>query len=548
MASVEQKQRGEEKRRDVVSCFEKNAGNITAVARELNMSRKNVRYHLRIAGAGKKPIAGGKILGTEKKRLALPKAEKIKRYIFTAAQNNTLVHLDFWENLIALAAHYDAKIMVGTFSYNQNHYGKLAVKRGTDKPAEDSLWFDDKLQPYLNDTRVEVAPGLTWCGEMNIQPTEENPLSGLETYVGPSSVIFPHTKVELRSVATTASEPVKFLYTTGCVTLMNYIQKKAGLKAEHHHRYAMLVVEVDNKGNWWARQVASRKNGKSVQDLNVLVENGKVVSTTAPVEAITFGDLHSTMADDTVVASSMNMLDTLKPKFQFLHDVMEGAAVNPHTRKYKDCHESFDRWLAGLHRLDEELKRTAAVIGKYLRPWCQTVVPDANHDRKWLKLWLREFDYRVDPANAELFLRMQTFMFAQIRKGVLPKNVNLMKYVFENEGFLAAEAVKFLLPDETFTVKEVECGMHGHHGPNGTFGAPSNLSKIGAKATTGHTHVAGIYHGLYVAGTSTKLTQDWGYTIGPSAWSHSHVVLYPNGQRAVITLRGGKWHASAQHI
>ena len=134
-------------------------------------------------------------------------------------------------------------------------------------------------------------------------------------------------------------------------------------------------------------------------------------------------------------------------------------------------------------------------------------------------------------------------MYSQISNGALAKDVNLMKYVFENEAGLAPGAIKFLLPDETFVVQEVECGMHGHLGPNGSYGAPNNLSKIGMKATTGHTHVAGIYHGLYVAGTSTKLTQDWSYTTGPSAWTHSHVLLYPNGQRTVITMRAGKWRA-----
>ena len=548
MASIEQKQYGAEQRKKVVSCFEKHGGNITAVARELNMSRKNVRYHLRNAGVGKKPLSGGKISGTKEKKLSLPRGENIKRYILTSAQNNTLVHQDFWENLLALADHYEAEIMVGTFSYNQNHYGKLAVKAGKDKPVENDLWFDEQLKPYLSDERIELAPGLTWCGEMNIQPTEENPLSGLETYVGPSSVIFPHTKVEMRSVATTMSEPVKLLYTTGCVTLMNYIQKKAGLKAEHHHRYACLVAEVDSKGNWWVRQVAARKNGKSIQDLSVLVEDGKIASKKESVEAVTWGDLHATKVDQSAFCSSIDMLDTLKPKFQFLHDAMEGASINPHGRKHKDNQEQFDTWLRGLQKVAEEVKRTKAVIEAYLRPWCQTVLPDANHDRKWLKLWLQEFDYRKDPGNAEFFLRLQSFMYAEQRAGKLPKNVNLMQHVFETEGGMKPGAAKFLLPDEPFTVKEVECGMHGHLGPNGVYGAPANMSKIGTKATTGHTHVAGIYHGLYVAGTSTKLTDACGYTIGPSAWTHSHVVLYPNGQRTVITLRGGKWHAGAAAV
>ena len=134
-------------------------------------------------------------------------------------------------------------------------------------------------------------------------------------------------------------------------------------------------------------------------------------------------------------------------------------------------------------------------------------------------------------------------MYSELGKGLLSKNVNLMEHAFVREAGLPAGAVKFLLPDESFTVKDVECGMHGHLGSNGTMGTPSVLSRIGTKATTGHTHVAGIYHGVFVAGTSTKLTKDWSYTTGPSAWSWSHVILYKNGQRTIVTIKDGKWRA-----
>ena len=526
----------------IVASFSKHSGNISAVSRELGCSRSTVRRNIRKVGGGRKPLAGGK-KRVQETRQALPQTGVIKRYILTSAQNNTHVHSIFWENVLTMAKYYGAQIMVGTFSYNQNHYGKLAVKAGTEKPIEQELWFDPAIQPYINDTHTELAPGLVWCGKMNIQPTEENPLSGFETYAGASSVIFPHTKIEMRSIATPEGIPVKMSYTTGAVTLMNYIQKKAGLKAEHHHRYAFLLVEVDSEGRWWVRQVAARKNGRVIQDLGVLVEDGVITAKNKPVEAITWGDLHATMSDPAVVKASQNMLDELTPKYQFIHDLMEGAAVNPHTRKHKDSHERFSTWLRGLHRVEEELKQTRVILEGYLRPWCTTVIPDANHDRKWLKQWLREYDYRVDPANSELFLRLQSFMYSELRKGLLSKDVNLMEYAFVREAGLPAGAVKFLLPDESFVVKEVECGMHGHMGSNGTMGTPPVLSRIGTKATTGHTHVAGIYHGLFVAGTSTKLTKDWSYTTGPSAWSHSHVVLYPNGQRAVISMRDGKWKA-----
>jgi len=532
---------GVAQRERISELYAKHSGNISGIAKEMNLARATVREHIQKMGI-KKPLAGGKQRAKEVKE-SLPRAGEVKRYILTSAQNNTYIHKDFWENVLTMAEHYKAQIMVGTFSYNQNNYGKLAVKKGTKKSHEDELWFDPAITPYISDEKVELAPGLTWCGNLNILPTEDNPISGLETYGGSTSVIFPHVKIEMRSIATMPDMPVKMVYTTGAVTLMNYLQKKLGIKAEHHHRYAFLLVEVDSAGNWWVRQVAARKNGKTVQDLNVLVENGELVSIDAKAEAITWGDLHSTIAQPEVVEASLVMLDTLQPKHQFLHDIMEGASTNRHLQGKFEPYKRFHTWLRGLHRVDEELKQTRVVIEKYLRPWCKTVVPDSNHDRAWLRSWLENYEYRFDPANAELFLRLQNFAYAEIRKGTLPKNINLSEQAFVVETGMKPGAVKFLLPDESYEVKEVECGCHGHMGPNGAFGSPTNLSKIGKKATTAHTHSAGIYHGLFVAGTSTKLTPEWTYTQGPSSWSHSHVILYPNGQRTIVTMKNGRWRA-----
>jgi hypothetical protein len=526
--------------------FVKQGGNQSATARALGIHRRTVDRHLRQTGLLKKPLAGGK-RHAEGLKTNLPAKGTIKRFILTSAQNNTHVHKAFWANLTAMADHYDAKILVGTFSYNQNNFGRLAVKQGTKKAYESTLWFDPAVKPYIADEKIELAPGLTWCGNMNILPTMDNPISGLETYEGSNSTIFPHTKIEMRSIATTPDLPTKMIYTTGACTLMNYIQKKEGIKAEHHHRYAFLLVEVDDKGNWWARQVAARKSGRVIQDLNVIVEGGEVITDDAKVDAITWGDLHGTLAQPEVVDASQIMLDELKPRYQFIHDIFEGISVNPHLRKYKAIHEKFSAWKRGLHRVEEELKQTRPVLERYLRPWCKTVCPDANHDRAWFKKWLREYDYRPDPPNTQIFLRMQDFMYSQLDKGVLAKNVNLTKFVLEREAGLKEGAIKFLLPDEPYQVEEVECGMHGHLGPNGAFGSPSNLAKIGKKASTAHTHSCGIYHGLYVAGTSSKLTTEWDYTSGPTSWSHSHVVQYPNGQRAIVTMKivdgVAKWRA-----
>src|SRR5262249_10354074 len=145
------------------------------------------------------------------------------------------------------------------------------------------------------------------------------------------------------SVPVMQGEWAKQMFTTGAVTQLNYIQKKEGIKAEHHHSYSALMVEVNDKGNWWVRQVHADRQGV-MQDLDVLAD-GDNIATGVKAEAITWGDLHGTMMDARVLDASMNMLDTLKPAFQFLHDVFEGASFNRHQVKDHSPHYAFHTWL-----------------------------------------------------------------------------------------------------------------------------------------------------------------------------------------------------------
>lgn len=530
----------------------KQGGNVSATARSLSLARSTVRKALRKTNLTKKPVAGGALVGfSDTKKVPLPPKGKIKRYICTSAQNNTFVHEEFWDNLQALAQHYNAEILIGTFSYNQNAYGPNAIKYGSENEKEVGTydkkpWFDPKIEPFLNDKSLEIADGLVWCGEMNILPTAVNPLAGLETYTHRKCAIFPHAKLAMRSVATMLGEGTKLNFTTGTITMKNYIQKKEGIKAELHHKYGALVVEVDSTGYWAVRQIGWSDKTKCLQDLDVKVENCEV-TTGNSVEAITWGDLHGTMCEPWVVDLSQEMLDFLKPKYQFLHDVMAGESTNRHVIKNApDAHYGYQRWLRGYHRVGVEIQATVDLVKKYLRPWCETIIPDSNHDGDWLRAWLLRYDYRYDPANAELFLDLQKWFYEQIKKNVdngmadAEKQINLSQYAFAKFGLTEKDA-RFLLPDESFTIlnRRIECGMHGHLRINGGYATPEKLAKAGRRANTAHTHVAGIYDGLFVAGTSSKLV--WSYNWGLSSWSHSHIVVYPNGQRAILTMYKGNW-------
>lgn len=532
-----QKQHGEAQRERVADLYKKHGGSVTKIAQEMGLARGTVHAHIKKLGGIKKPIAAGSVKGTVEEPAKLPTKNKIKRYIVTSAQNNTIVNMPFWQNILALAKHYDAEVLVGTFSYNQNAFGVLSVKRGTKKPKETELWYDPVLEPYIkgSDRRIELGEGLVWCGEMNILPTADDPLSSLETYTHRKSAIFPHAKLAMRSIATMQGEGTKFNYTTGAVTLQNYIQKKAGLKAEHHHSYSCLLVEVNHEGNWWVRQIGAATATCQIQDLDVVAENG-TVTTGNKIESITWGDLHATIIDPVVEELSQEMLDALRPSTQFLHDVMEGVSTNHH--EAKNPHAKYKAYLRGLHSVADEVKRTIEKVAAYNRPWCKTLVVDSNHDN-WITRWLQEHDYRKDPANAKFFLEAQLATYDSMDQD--DDRFHLLEWAMQKFG--CPKDIQFLRVDESYKICDgkIECGMHGHLGPNGARGTPQNLNRIGRRANTAHTHSAGIFNGLYVAGTSTKF--QWGYNHGPSSWSHSHTLTYPNGMRAIITMYNKQWKA-----
>jgi hypothetical protein len=489
-----------------------------------------------------KPLKAGTIDGVEPVLATLPTGEAITRYIITSAQNNTEMHEGTWQNLLALTNYYKATLLVGTFTYNKSAYGEASVKRGTADEGDHGSLYDPRLVQYFCDKRVQLGRGLVWCGDLNIQPTASNPLSGYDTFCGRNSCIFPHAKIAERSVASTGGSGAKLIYTTGTTTCRNYVQMKAGQKAEFNHTFGGLIVEVDSQGVWKVRQLDAETDTGTICDLNLKVERGVVTDTHGDnVEAIVFGDIHATIIDPTVLALSAtapgNMIDFLKPKYVVIHDLMEGASVNHHD--VKKPVERFKKELRDLTVVQHELQATAEVLTKYYRPGSQIVVVNSNHDR-WLDLWLDTYNAQKDDVrNLEIYHDGNAARLKQQR--LCGSAMNVLEYLLRNHTDCTAPA-RFLGLDEPFLLcdNRLEC-YHGDLGPNGTRGSAPALSKVGRRAIIGHSHVAGIWDGLYSVGTSTELRM--GYNHGPSAWTHSHVIVYKNGKRAIVTMYEGKWKA-----
>lgn len=539
-------------REEIRRIYGDSGGSVAQTARLLGIPRTTLYHYIQkgwLDGLRPKSLSRvlsdgikveGKVEATETEVRELPK-RGVKRYILTSAQNNTRLNENVWDNLNLLARHYDAEIIVGTYTYNLTAYGKSAIKYGTEEHTDDGLWFDDRLVPFINagdNKNILLAPDLMWCGRANILPTAERPLSGFETYTGRNSGIFPHAKIALQSIPSGKFEKVKMNYTTGTITQRNYIQKKAGLKAEHHHTYGALIVEIDSKGIWFVRQINADSNG-TIYDLDIKVDKKKLTKHNS-VLAINWGDIHVAKRDDTsylLAWGADGIMDSLKPKYQFMHDLIDFHARNHHN---KDHYSLFTRYVANQDSVEKEMESVGDFLEWSSRNYCQTVIVDSNHDNAFNK-WLQEGDYKTDPVNAVYFLEAQ---LAKYRALKAQSNPNMVQWALERSlsRFVhrLSRNIRYLRTDESFVIADtIECGMHGHLGPNGSRGGSKPLSKIGRKANIGHTHTAEIHDGLYVAGVTGKL--DHYYNVGPSSWSQSHIITYPNGKRAIITISNGKW-------
>lgn len=509
-----------------------------AVSKELGIPRSTVRHHLSKGDPLPKPISGGASEGLQHKSRAIPRSG-VRRYICTSAQNNTRIHRPTWQSLMTLAAHWGAEVLVSRFTYNRNAYMQ-PEKPGHGPLTDEDLWYDSRLAPYFSDERVELAPGLMWCGEMNILPTAVRPLSGFDGYTGRRSGIFPHVKVAMECIPSGKSEGTKLNFTTGTVTQRNYIQKKAGLKAEFHHVYGALLVEVDTKGRWFCRQLNADSQGV-IHDLHVRVD-GTELTTGNKVVAINWGDIHVAQMDPGLTElmwGEGGMIDVLLPDYQFMHDLVDFRSRNHHDTG--NPHAMFARYISGEESVREELEAVVKFMDKANRNWCDMVVVDSNHDNA-LTRWLAEGDYKRDPVNAIFFLEAQLRKYKAIEDR--DESFHMIEWALRHLGCCDA---RFLRQDESFVLlKErsggIECGMHGHLGPNGARGSPRGLARMGRRANTGHTHTAAIIDGLYVAGTAAGL--DHGYNKGPSSWTNSHIVTYANGKRAIVTMYEGAWRAT----
>lgn len=474
----------------------------------------------------------GEVTGDRKSykqpRFVRPLASDTKRYIVTAAQNATPVHPEFFASLLVAAKHLDAELIVIPIRYKNPN----SVWSRGDKDHE---WWVKEVQPYLYNQRKKLNPNLVLVGDVKTVPTATYPLNGFEALTGAESCILGHTKLQLKVVPVPAGRFPKILTTTGACTVPNYTDSKAGKLGAFHHSLGAALVEVSGR-KFFLRQLLGTKDGSFIDLDKEYSPSG--VKKAAPALGLAMGDTHVRFVDPKVVKATFESKDSivsvLNPQHLIWHDTLDGYSHNPH--HIGNPFISIAKAGAHFGNVKDEVEEAVRFVDKYTGNR-KSIVVASNHDNFLARYVMRQ-DWRQDPTNAAFYLETALRMVeATTMTSRGTQSIDPFKYWV---GKMSKNPnVRCLDVDESFTLSGVECSMHGHAGPNGSRGSIKNLSRLGAKTIVGHSHSPGINEGCYQAGTSTPLRLE--YTTGPSSWLNTHVAIYANGKRSLITIIDGEW-------
>lgn len=465
-----------------------------------------------------------------------PTPKGCKVFIVTAAQNATPVHPEFWAILQAMAEHRKAQLLVVPLRY------KNATSQWLGSQQNAEHW--DIPVANLQNVRKVLNPNLVLLADVKTQPTAKDPLTGYDAMSSDASAILGHTKLQLRCIATPSNKMAKILTTTGACTVQNYSDGKAGKIGEFHHSLSATIVELDGK-RFHLRQLHYHAVSQSVTDgargLRYCYdgESRTVGAEKAPRPlALVSGDIHVDFADPQVIRATDEMLGELNPEHDVLHDLLDAYSCNPH-------HWGNPMNAIAKRRVNaDDVKAEVDRAGNFVRARLnmgdgdrKVVVIPSNHDNM-LARWILRSDWKLDPTNAEFYLRTALAMSEGCR--ITERGTEYPDpFVYWLRNSISRGTL--ITPGESFVVGGVELGMHGDRGPNGARGSIRNLRRIGVKSIIGHSHTPGIDEGCYQAGTSTRLRLE--YNNGPSAWLNAHCLLQWDGKRQLVFVIDGKWRA-----
>ena len=443
------------------------------------------------------------------------KVKTKKRFIITTAVSGKEIDENAFNSLKTFEEFEDAMILI--------------------QPCEDvasrNSIFDYELDRRLRDCGFAFKDLYLnrkfFLSSIGVSAKQINPLTGLDRIAqAKGSMALASPKQYLQFIANSNTKMPRALMTTGAITVADYstdksMSQRTSYLAEFDHVMGAIIVEIEDDRIFHFRQVQFDDDG-SFYDLGWQYKPDGTVEEVKETVCV-FGDTHVGSHCPKVDTCLEEISEYVNCKEAIVHDLFDNRFNNHH-----DVHKPVLRASLSMQNktsLMGEGKITAGWLNKWTRRLEKLTVVKSNHDEA-LERYIDEGRWKDDPENLYDACLL-------VRKRI--EGVDPLKYlVTEMAGVARPKQINWLNRDEDYIVYGIENGAHGDKGGNGSRGSLRGIEKAYHKATVGHSHTAGIWREVYQVGTSTLLKLS--YNTGPSSWTNTMCIQYPNGQRQLINV------------
>lgn len=437
-----------------------------------------------------------------------------KRFIITTAVSGKPIVEDFFNSLKTYEAYEDATIIIqpceDVASRNSIFQYELDRRLRDCAFAFKDLYLNSKF--YL-------------CG-IRRSAKQIDPLRETERLAqSKGSMVLASPKQFLRFVANSNQKIPRAIMSAGALTQPDYstdlsMSKSTSYLAEFDHKVGAIIVEIQDDRLFHFRQIQADKDGSFI-DLGWRYKPDGTVEEVYDAVCV-FGDTHVGSHSPDVDKCLQEITEYVSCKEIIVHDLFDCRFNNHHEQN------SLTRARLAKHQ-KTSMRREGEITAQWLENWSERVdkitIVKSNHDEA-LERYLDEGRFMRDPENCYDALELA-------KKFIEGEDV--LKYLLEDMiGYAKPTNIHWLNRDEDYMVYGIENGAHGDLGSNGSRGSMRSLEKAYYKATVGHTHTAGIWREVFQVGTSTHRKVH--YNRGPSSWTNTMCIEYPNGSRQLINM------------
>ena len=446
-----------------------------------------------------------------------------KVLLVTTAQNKTSVNKDFLTNLVAYKDYITNELGKETEIVIIPSKYRNPTNNIEDEKAKVAEWWEDEVNDYLFYGKVLFGDTLISC-DSHISPTSKNPLDGYEILAENNHVVLGHSKNHFKTLPRFRGDPLRVMSSTGSITSKNYSKSKSGEHGSLLHSYGFVVVELKNKEICHIPRNVKVKSDGSFVDINNAVSKDGIFKIDKSLGFV-WGDIHAELVNRDFLNVTKELVTKLNPEKSVLHDVFDGATVNPH--ETKDMFLQRLKITQGKHLLENEVKDCLDLIEE-IKGCCGEVwISESNHDN-FLTRYVDNENWKKDLHNSPAYLK-----YALISQTVdLREYGNILGYlIWERFG----DSVKYMKMGDSMYIADYQVASHGDFSSNGTKGATRGFSRLNLKLIHAHSHSPMLHNNVTCVGVTCEIHQHYNRK-GLSSWAYAHSVIHDNGKNQLLVF------------